>query len=70
MLTASGARRLPAHAPHAGIAIGYTFMVLAIGLGFARSSGASIIHQVLRYGGVTYLLYLPIARHGRADDAR
>jgi threonine/homoserine/homoserine lactone efflux protein len=61
MLTASGAnfgfRRTLPHM--LGIAIGFTFMVLAIGLGLSEIfERFPVIHQVLRYGGAAYLLYL------------
>ena len=61
MLTASGAnfgfRRT---APHMlGIVIGFTIMVATIGLGLAEIfERFPAIHQVLRYGGAAYLLYL------------
>ncbi|MGH6962413.1 MAG: LysE family translocator [Dongiaceae bacterium] len=61
MLTASGAnfgfRRTLPHM--LGIAIGFTIMVLAIGLGLSEIfERFPVIHQVLRYGGAAYLLYL------------
>ncbi|HEY7068806.1 MAG TPA: LysE family translocator [Acidimicrobiales bacterium] len=61
MLTASGAnfgfRRTLPHM--LGVAIGFTIMVLAIGLGLsALFEHFPLIHQVLRYGGPAYLLYL------------
>jgi threonine/homoserine/homoserine lactone efflux protein len=61
MLTASGAnfgfRRTLPHM--LGVAIGFTIMVLAIGLGLsAIFERFPLIHQVLRYGGGAYLLYL------------
>lgn len=61
MLTASGAnfgfRRTLPHM--LGVAIGSTIMVLAIGLGLsAIFERFPLIHQVLRYGGGAYLLYL------------
>jgi threonine/homoserine/homoserine lactone efflux protein len=61
MLTASGAnfgfRRTLPHL--LGVAIGFTFMVLAIGLGLSEIfERLPVIHQVLRYGGAAYLLYL------------
>ena len=64
MLTASGAnfgfRRTLPHL--LGVAIGFTFMVLAIGLGLSEIfERLPVIHQVLRYGGAAYLLYLAYA---------
>jgi threonine/homoserine/homoserine lactone efflux protein len=61
MLTASGAnfgfRRTLPHM--LGVAIGFTIMVLAIGLGLsAIFERFPLIHQILRYGGGAYLLYL------------
>jgi threonine/homoserine/homoserine lactone efflux protein len=61
MLTASGAnfgfRRTLPHM--LGVAIGFTIMVLAIGLGLSEIfERFPLIHQVLRYGGGAYLLYL------------
>jgi threonine/homoserine/homoserine lactone efflux protein len=61
MLTASGAnfgfRRTLPHM--LGVAIGFTIMVLAIGLGLsALFERFPVIHQILRYGGAAYLLYL------------
>ena len=61
MLTASGAnfgfRRTLPHL--LGVAIGFTIMVLAIGLGLSEVfERLPVIHQVLRYGGAAYLLYL------------
>ena len=61
MLTASGAnfgfRRTIPHM--LGVAIGFTVMVLAIGLGLSEVFKAlPVIHQLLRYGGAAYLLYL------------
>ena len=61
MLTASGAnfgfRRTLPHL--LGVAIGFTIMVLAIGLGLSQIfERLPVIHQVLRYGGAAYLLYL------------
>lgn len=61
MLTASGAnfgfRRTLPHM--LGVAIGFTIMVLAIGLGLSEFfERFPLIHQVLRYGGGAYLLYL------------
>jgi len=61
MLTASGAnfgfRRTLPHL--LGVAIGFTIMVLAIGLGLSEIfERLPVIHQVLRYGGGAYLLYL------------
>jgi len=61
MLTASGAnfgfRRTVPHM--LGVAIGFTLMVAAIGLGLSEIfERFPVIHQVLRYGGAAYLLYL------------
>jgi len=61
MLTTSGAnfgfRRTVPHM--LGVAIGFTIMVLAIGLGLSELfERFPVIHQVLRYGGAAYLLYL------------
>jgi threonine/homoserine/homoserine lactone efflux protein len=61
MLTASGAnfgfRRTLPHM--LGVTIGFTIMVLAIGLGLSEFfERFPLIHQVLRYGGGAYLLYL------------
>jgi threonine/homoserine/homoserine lactone efflux protein len=61
MHTASGAnfgfRRTLPHL--LGVAIGFTIMVLAIGLGLSEIfERLPVIHQVLRYGGAGYLLYL------------
>jgi threonine/homoserine/homoserine lactone efflux protein len=61
MLTASGAnfgfRRTIPHM--LGIAIGFTIMVATIGLGLSEIfERFPAIHQVLRYGGSAYLLYL------------
>ena len=78
MLTASGAnlgfRRTLPHM--LGVAIGFTIMVLAIGLGLsAIFERFPLIHQVLRYGGGAYLLYLayriatPLAGCGAAGWA-
>jgi threonine/homoserine/homoserine lactone efflux protein len=61
MLTASGAnfgfRRTVPHM--LGVAIGFTVMVAAIGLGLSEVfERFPVIHQLLRYGGAAYLLYL------------
>jgi len=61
MVTASGAnfgfRRTLPHM--LGVPIGFTIMVLAIGLGLSEIfESFPVIHQVLRYGGAAYLLYL------------
>ena len=61
MLTASGAnfgfRRTLPHM--LGVAIGFTVMVLAIGLGLSEIfERFPLIHEVLRYGGGAYLIYL------------
>lgn len=61
MLTASGAnfgfRRTVPHM--LGIVTGFTIMVAAIGLGLSQIfERFPLIHQVLRYGGAAYLLYL------------
>jgi threonine/homoserine/homoserine lactone efflux protein len=61
MLTASGAnfgfRRTIPHM--LGVAVGFTLMVAAIGLGLSEIfERFPVIHQVLRYGGAAYLLYL------------
>jgi threonine/homoserine/homoserine lactone efflux protein len=61
MLTASGAnfgfRRTIPHL--LGVAIGFTIMVATIGLGLAEVfERFPALHQVLRYGGAAYLLYL------------
>jgi len=61
MLTASGAnfgfRRTVPHM--LGVAIGFTVMVAAIGLGLSELfERFPVIHQLLRYGGTAYLLYL------------
>jgi threonine/homoserine/homoserine lactone efflux protein len=61
MVTASGAnfgfRRTIPHV--LGVAIGFTVMVLAIGLGLSGIFEAfPVIHTLLRYGGAAYLLYL------------
>ena len=61
MLTASGAnfgfRRTLPHM--LGVAIGFTLMVLAIGLGLSEIfERFPLIHEVLRYGGGAYLIYL------------
>ena len=61
MVTASGAnfgfRRTVPHM--LGVAIGFTVMVLAIGLGLSEVfERFPIIHEALRYGGAAYLLYL------------
>jgi threonine/homoserine/homoserine lactone efflux protein len=61
MLTASGAnfgfRRTVPHM--LGIVIGFTIMVAAIGLGLSQIfERFPVIHQLLRYGGAAYLLYL------------
>jgi threonine/homoserine/homoserine lactone efflux protein len=61
MVTASGANFGFRHTiPHMlGIAIGFTVMVLAIGLGLSEIfERFPVIHEVLRYGGAAYLLYL------------
>lgn len=77
MLTASGAnfgfRRTIPHM--LGITIGFTVMVLAIGLGLSEIFEAfPVIHQLLRYGGAAYLLYLAYriatAAPTTADTAR
>ncbi len=61
MLTASGAnfgfRRTVPHM--LGIAIGFTIMVATIGLGLSEIfERFPVIHELLRYGGAAYLLYL------------
>jgi threonine/homoserine/homoserine lactone efflux protein len=61
MLTASGAnfgfRRTVPHM--LGVAIGFTIMVAAIGLGLSGIfERFPVIHQLLRYGGAAYLLHL------------
>jgi threonine/homoserine/homoserine lactone efflux protein len=61
MLTASGAnfgfRRTLPHM--LGVAIGFTIMVLAIGLGLSEIFECfPLIHEVLRCGGGAYLLFL------------
>ena len=77
MLTASGAnfgfrRTIPRML---GNAIGFTVMVLAIGLGLSEIFETfPIVHQLLHYGGAAYLLYLPYriatATLTTADTAR
>src|SRR5437879_12447077 len=46
--------------PHvAGITIGFAFMIGAVGLGFGTSFIAyPVLHTILKYAGVAYLLYL------------
>jgi threonine/homoserine/homoserine lactone efflux protein len=73
MLTASGAnfgfRRTVPHM--LGVAIGFTIMVLAIGLGLSGIfERFPVIHQVLRYGGAAYLLYLAYRIGTAAPTAR
>lgn len=72
MLTASGAtfgfRRTIPHM--LGISLGFPAMVLAVGLGLGGLFIAvPQIHQVLKYVGATYLLWLAwrIARSGRQE---
>jgi threonine/homoserine/homoserine lactone efflux protein len=61
MITASGANFGFARSmPHMlGVGIGFMVMIVGVGLGlgqvFAR---LPVLHQVLRYGGAAYLLYL------------
>jgi threonine/homoserine/homoserine lactone efflux protein len=61
MLTASGAnfgfRRTVPHM--LGVVLGFTIMVATIGLGLSEVfERFPVIHQMLRYGGAAYLLYL------------
>jgi len=61
MLTASGAnfgfRRTVPHM--LGVVLGFTIMVATIGLGLSEIfERFPLIHQLLRYGGAAYLLYL------------
>ena len=73
MLTASGAnfgfRRTIPHL--LGVAIGFTIMVATIGLGLSEIfERFPAIHQVLRYGGSAYLLYLAYRIATAAPAAR
>jgi threonine/homoserine/homoserine lactone efflux protein len=61
MLTASGANfGFRCTIPHLlGVAVGFTIMLATIGLGLSEIfERFPAIHQVLRYGGAAYLLYL------------
>jgi len=73
MITASGAnfgfRRTVPHL--LGIVIGFPVMVVAIGAGLGEVFKSwPIVHEVLKYAGTAYLLYLAyrIATAGRGED--
>lgn len=75
MLTASGLsfgfRRTVPHM--VGIAVGFTVMVAAVGLGLGAAFAAwPLLYEVLKYGGAAYLLYLAwkIARSGPIASGR
>ena len=58
--------------PHMlGVGLGFTFMVIVIGLGLAQVFAAyPVIHDVLRYAGGAYMLWLAwkIANSGPIRD--
>jgi threonine/homoserine/homoserine lactone efflux protein len=58
--------------PHMlGVGLGFTFMVIVIGLGLAQVFAAyPVIHDLLRYGGGAYMLWLAwkIANSGPIRD--
>jgi threonine/homoserine/homoserine lactone efflux protein len=60
--------------PHvAGVTIGFSFLVMVIGLGLGAVFAAfPVLHTVLKYVGTAYLVYLAamIARSGPADTGR
>lgn len=58
--------------PHMlGVGLGFTFMIIVIGLGLAQVFAAyPVIHDVMRYGGGVYMLWLAwkIANSGPIRD--
>jgi threonine/homoserine/homoserine lactone efflux protein len=75
MITASGANFGFARSiPHMlGIGIGFMVMIIAVGLGLGQAfERFPVLHEILRYGGAAYLLYLAwrIATAAPAAEAR
>jgi threonine/homoserine/homoserine lactone efflux protein len=81
MITASGANFGFARSiPHMlGIGIGFMVMIVGVGLGLGQVfERVPVLHQILRYGGAAYLLYLawriataaPTAADGKPAAAR
>jgi threonine/homoserine/homoserine lactone efflux protein len=61
MITASGANfGFARSVPHMlGIGIGFMVMIVGVGLGLGQAfERFPVLHEVLRYGGAAYLLYL------------
>jgi threonine/homoserine/homoserine lactone efflux protein len=81
MITASGANFGFARSiPHMlGVGIGFMVMIVAVGLGLGQVfERLPVLHEILRYGGAAYLLYLawriataaPAAAEARPSSAR
>ena len=73
MITASGANFGFARSiPHMlGIGIGFMVMIVAVGVGLGQAfERVPVLHEILRYGGAAYLLYLAWRIATAASEAR